>query len=56
MEEKGEQHKPRWFVKVPEAPDGEELWRLKLGKEGYWEERGKGEWKGIERIFDNPAQ
>ncbi|KAI1462720.1 Oxysterol-binding protein-domain-containing protein [Annulohypoxylon moriforme] len=52
MEERGEQHKPRWFVKVPEAPDGEELWRLKLGKEGYWEERAKGEWKGVERIFE----
>ncbi|KAI0893461.1 Oxysterol-binding protein-domain-containing protein [Annulohypoxylon nitens] len=55
MEEKGEQHKPKWFVKVPEAPDGEELWRLKLGKEGYWEERAKGEWKGVERIFDVSA-
>ncbi|KAI2470917.1 Oxysterol-binding protein-domain-containing protein [Annulohypoxylon bovei var. microspora] len=52
MEAKGEQHKPRWFVQVPEAPDGEEMWRLKHGKEGYWEERGKGEWKGVERIFD----
>ncbi|KAI1207281.1 Oxysterol-binding protein-domain-containing protein [Annulohypoxylon truncatum] len=52
MEEKGEQYKPRWFVKVPEAPDGEELWRMKLGKESYWEERSKGEWKGIERIFE----
>ncbi|OTB09257.1 hypothetical protein M426DRAFT_316546 [Hypoxylon sp. CI-4A] len=52
LEEKGEEHKPRWFVKVPEAPEGEELWRLKLGKEGYWEERAKGEWKGVERIFE----
>ncbi|KAF3058000.1 Oxysterol-binding protein like protein C23H4.01c [Daldinia childiae] len=55
LETKGEEYKPRWFVKVPEAPDGEELWKLKLGKEGYWEERAKGEWKGIERIFEAPA-
>ncbi|KAI0099527.1 Oxysterol-binding protein-domain-containing protein [Daldinia grandis] len=56
LETKGEEYKPRWFVKVPEAPDGEELWKLKLGKEGYWEERAKGEWKGIERIFEAAAQ
>ncbi|KAI8959874.1 Oxysterol-binding protein-domain-containing protein [Daldinia sp. FL1419] len=55
LETKGEEYKPRWFVQVPEAPDGEELWKLKLGKEGYWEERAKGEWKGIERIFEAPA-
>lgn len=54
MEEKGEEYKPKWFVKVADAPEGEELWRLKHGKESYWEERGKGEWKGIERIFDAP--
>ncbi|OTA70495.1 hypothetical protein K449DRAFT_342327 [Hypoxylon sp. EC38] len=52
MEERGEQHKPKWFVKVPEAPDGEEVWRMKMGKESYWEERSKGEWKGVEKIFD----
>ncbi|KAI1098512.1 Oxysterol-binding protein-domain-containing protein [Jackrogersella minutella] len=55
LEEKGEEYKPKWFVKVPEAPDGEELWRMKMGKESYWEERGKGEWKGVERIFDVPT-
>ncbi|KAI1372945.1 Oxysterol-binding protein-domain-containing protein [Hypoxylon crocopeplum] len=55
METKGEEHKPKWFVKVAEAPDAEELWKLKLGKESYWEERGKGEWKGIEHIFEAPT-
>ncbi|XXH03425.1 hypothetical protein Hte_009827 [Hypoxylon texense] len=54
MEEKGEEYKPKWFVKVADAPEGEELWRMKHGKESYWEERGKGEWKGIEHIFDAP--
>ncbi|KAI1389447.1 Oxysterol-binding protein-domain-containing protein [Hypoxylon trugodes] len=52
METNGEEHKPKWFVKVPEAPEGEELWRMKHGKESYWEERMKGEWKGVERIFE----
>ncbi|KAK3903952.1 putative oxysterol binding protein [Staphylotrichum tortipilum] len=36
MEEKGEEYKPRWF----------EVWRLKGGKDGYWEERAKGAWTG----------
>ncbi|KAI5857305.1 Oxysterol-binding protein-domain-containing protein [Durotheca rogersii] len=52
MEAQGEEHRPRWFVKVAEAPDGEEMWRMKVGKDNYWEERAKGEWKGVERIFD----
>ncbi|KIY02530.1 uncharacterized protein Z520_00995 [Fonsecaea multimorphosa CBS 102226] len=45
MEEKGEEWKPRWFSKV-ELGD-EVVWRLKTGKEGYWEERGRGEWTGV---------
>ncbi|KAI2639166.1 Oxysterol-binding protein-domain-containing protein [Hypomontagnella submonticulosa] len=55
MEDRGEEYKPKWFVKVADAPDGEELWRLKSGKESYWDERAKGEWKGVERIFDAPT-
>ncbi|KAL7623339.1 Oxysterol-binding protein 3 [Parahypoxylon ruwenzoriense] len=54
MEERGEEYKPKWFVRVPEAPDGEEMWKMKFGKESYWEERAKGEWKSIERIFEAP--
>ncbi|GAP83061.1 putative oxysterol binding protein [Rosellinia necatrix] len=54
MEEQGEEHKPKWFYKVADAPDGEELWRFRGGKDSYWEERGKGEWKGVEKIFDVP--
>ncbi|KAI2624891.1 Oxysterol-binding protein-domain-containing protein [Hypoxylon sp. NC1633] len=54
MEGRGEEHRPKWFVKVADSPDGEESWRLKFGKESYWEERHKGEWKGIERIFEAP--
>ena len=51
MEEKGEQHRPRWFARVEGGDEGEEVWRLKGGKEGYWEERRSGSWHGIENIF-----
>lgn len=51
LEETGESHKPKWFVKV-ENGGGEELWRLKGGKEGYWEERAKGKWTGLENLFE----
>ncbi|KAI0472841.1 Oxysterol-binding protein-domain-containing protein [Xylariaceae sp. FL0804] len=68
LEQRGEVHRPRWFVRATTAtaaaaegggggggataPDGEELWRLRGGREGYWEERARGEWKGVPRIFD----
>lgn len=51
LEARGEEHRPRWFVRVDEAPEGEEVWRLKGGRDGYWEERARGEWKGVEAIF-----
>lgn len=51
MDEAGEEHRVRWFVKVATAQDGDEVWRLKGGKEGYWEERAKGSWKGVPVIF-----
>ncbi|KAI1201006.1 Oxysterol-binding protein-domain-containing protein [Nemania serpens] len=54
MEDNGEEYKPRWFYKVTDAPDGEELWRFRGGKDSYWEERAKGDWKGVEKIFDAP--
>ncbi|KAK0720609.1 Oxysterol-binding protein-domain-containing protein [Lasiosphaeris hirsuta] len=61
MEENGEEHRPKWFVKVEGGTEGsqggqpgatEEVWRLKGGKEGYWEERARGGWGGIVDIFD----
>ncbi|KAF1956937.1 hypothetical protein CC80DRAFT_491804 [Byssothecium circinans] len=56
MEEHGEEWKPRWFKKVDveEAGQlgGEEMWRLKSGKEGYWECRARGEWEGVVDVFD----
>ncbi|KAK4131182.1 putative oxysterol binding protein [Trichocladium antarcticum] len=43
MEGRGEDHRPRWFVRAATGQDGgEEVWRLKGGKEGYWEERARG--------------
>ena len=51
VEESGEARAPRWFERVEGVVGGEEVWRLKEGKEGYWEERG-GKWEGVERVFD----
>lgn len=51
LEDKGVEHMPRWFVKVATGGDGEEVWKLKGGKEGYWEERAKGQWAGVVDIF-----
>lgn len=47
--ENGEGREPRWFERVEGV--GGEVWRLKVGKESYWEKRG-GKWEGVERVFD----
>ncbi|RJE26687.1 Oxysterol binding protein [Aspergillus sclerotialis] len=48
MESKGESWSPRWFTRVEDdSADGEVAWRLKTGKDGYWEERAKGTWSGV---------
>lgn len=45
LETKGEEWKPRWFTRVE---NGEELvWKMKNGKDGYWEERSRGTWTGV---------
>jgi hypothetical protein len=46
MEGSGKAHVPRWFVPVENAGDGEEVWRLKTGKDGYWDVRSRGDWAG----------
>jgi hypothetical protein len=51
LEERGETYRPRWFVRVEGGDDGEEVWKLRAGKEGYWEERMKGTWTGVENIL-----
>lgn len=51
LEERGDTYKPRWFVRAEGAPEGEEVWKLKTGRESYWEERAKGTWTGVEDLF-----
>ncbi|OAT13824.1 oxysterol binding protein [Blastomyces gilchristii SLH14081] len=55
MEERGEHWRPRWFVEVVGEGDGaaedETVWKMKTGKDGYWEERARGEWTGIVPVF-----
>jgi hypothetical protein len=52
VEDSGEPYKPRWFVKAEDTPEGEEVWKIKGGKDGYWEERARGTWAGVEKLFD----
>ncbi|ESZ92685.1 hypothetical protein SBOR_6946 [Sclerotinia borealis F-4128] len=62
LEERGEMWRAKWFVKVEGGmeEEGEEVWGLKGGKDGYWEERervargggvGGAEWRGVEPVF-----
>ncbi|KAG9250461.1 putative oxysterol binding protein [Emericellopsis atlantica] len=52
MEVRGEEHQPRWFVRADNAPDGEEVWKIKSGKDSYWEERARGSWTGVQDLFN----
>jgi hypothetical protein len=52
MEDAGEQWIPRFFVNTADGGEGqEEVWKLKGGKDGYWEERAKGNWTGVEDVL-----
>jgi oxysterol-binding protein-related protein 3/6/7 len=51
LEAKGGMWKARWFTRVDTVEQGEEVWKLKGGKEGYWEERAKGVWTGVEDVL-----
>lgn len=53
MEAAGESWTPRWFTRVSDGSDGETVWRLKGGKDGYWEERARGSWSGVVPVFEN---
>lgn len=50
LEEKGEEWAPKWFQRG--EGEGEEVWVKKVGVEGYWEEREKGNWRGVESVFE----
>lgn len=45
MEAAGEVWKPRWFTRVDRGD--EVIWKLRSGKDGYWDERARGEWNGV---------
>jgi hypothetical protein len=45
----GTEWNPQFFEKV--TGEGEELWRLRE-KGGYWERRVKGDWNGVEEVFE----
>ncbi|KAI9928031.1 hypothetical protein MW887_002883 [Aspergillus wentii] len=55
-ERSGEAWTPRWFSRVDDdqagGGEGEVAWRLKGGKEGYWEERSRGNWSGVIPVFE----
>jgi hypothetical protein len=55
MEEHGEEWQPRWFAKATQeeaaALGDEDVWRLRGGKDGYWECRERGEWDGVTDVF-----
>ena len=44
MEEQGQEWQPAWFTKV-QSPDGEEVWKLKSGRDSYWDTRARRSWK-----------
>ena len=43
-EEQGQEWQPAWFTKV-QSPDGEEVWKLKSGRDSYWDTRARRAWK-----------
>ncbi|KAF7715617.1 Uncharacterized protein PECH_000970 [Penicillium ucsense] len=54
MEAAGQTWTPRWFTRVSEDSDGGEVvWRLKGGKEGYWDERARGTWTDVVPVFES---
>ncbi|KAJ5124685.1 uncharacterized protein N7515_008510 [Penicillium bovifimosum] len=53
MENAGESWVPRWFTRIDGDSDGEVAWRLKGGKDGYWEERAKGSWSSVVPVFED---
>ncbi|MCJ1471490.1 hypothetical protein MMC13_000129 [Lambiella insularis] len=50
MDEEEGEWQPLWFTKV-DGIEGEEVWKLKSGKDSYWEHRAKGDWKKVKDIL-----
>ena len=51
MEQEGVEWQPVWFSKL-ESIENEEVWRMKAGKDGYWERRAKADWKGVTPVLE----
>lgn len=53
LESHGHTWQPQWFRKVGrgENEGGEEVWLLKE-KGGYWDRRAKGDWSGVQQVFE----
>ncbi len=45
MECAGEEWNPRWFTKTQLGE--ETIWKLRGGRDGYWEERARGSWTNV---------
>ncbi|PSK42375.1 hypothetical protein B9Z65_4289 [Elsinoe australis] len=53
LEAHGRAHEPAWFEKVEGLEgEGDEVWRLRSGKDGYWDRRERGDWKGVVDVFE----
>lgn len=53
LEGHGAEWQPHFFELVDDAgEEEEEVWRLKTGKDGYWESRERGGWESISRVFE----
>jgi len=51
MDDMGTEWIPRWFTRVEGGE--EEDWRLKTGKDSYWECRSRSEWDGVKGVFES---
>lgn len=50
-EDHGRSFEPKWFFKAGVEGE-EEIWRLKMGKDNYWEARSKKDWNGVLDVFE----
>lgn len=52
LESHGQAWRSQWFEKVVDGVDGgDEVWRLRE-RDGYWERRENGDWKGVQEVFE----
>lgn len=51
LEDHGDMWGPKWFIKAGTEGE-EEIWRLKSGKESYWDARARQDWAGVVDVFN----